>query len=173
MSLVSFDQLPDAARLWIFGSERRLTDTEVAELHSHLNQFMQQWTAHKRELTTGWQLEHQRFILVGVDESRLPASGCSIDSLVRAIQAFERVVNCDIVNTHARVFYRDEQEIRCVPRPEFKKLVRSGAVDEHTVVFDNTIQRLRDLRAGNWEKPMKQSWHWEAFAERVVNVREG
>jgi hypothetical protein len=36
-------------------------------------------------------------------------------------------------------------------------------VSEDTVVFDNTVATVGDLRAGKWERPFRDAWHAKAF----------
>jgi hypothetical protein len=36
-------------------------------------------------------------------------------------------------------------------------------VGEDTVVFDNTVATVGDLRAGKWERPFRDAWHAKAF----------
>lgn len=168
MSVVKFDQLSEKARLWIFASERKLTDAEVRNLDDRMQRFMANWTAHKKELITGWKLAYNQFIMLGVDESLMAASGCSIDSLVHHLKEFEQKVACGIVNTHALIFYLDEnQTVRCVDRSAFKQLVEADSVNEETIVFNNTIQTIRELRSGKWQVPIRDSWHMQAFGVLV------
>jgi hypothetical protein len=53
--------------------------------------------------------------------------------------------------------------VRAVERPEFRRLAQAGEVSEDTVVFDNTVATVGDLRAGRWEKPFRDAWHARAF----------
>ena len=165
MAFVEFRQLPDSARLWIYAARTPLDKTQVEALERHMNHFMQEWTAHKRELTTGWELKYDRFLLVAVDERSMTASGCSIDSMVRSLREFEQRFGCQIVGTAALVFYRDEAgSLQSAERMQFKQLAQLGQVSETTVVFDNVIQTLGDFREGRWEIPMRESWHMETFS---------
>ena len=169
MSVVKFSQLSDSARLWIYGCERAFSETETKTLTDQLNAFMEQWTAHKRELTTAWELRYNQFILIGVDEHRMTASGCSIDSLVRSLREFEKHIASVIIGTNSKIFYRNEhQTIHCLERSEFKALVERDIVNEDTIVFNNTLQTLHELRQGKWEVPMKASWHSEVFGRALV-----
>ena len=61
------------------------------------------------------------------------------------------------------VLYRDQGEVRRVPRDEFAELARRGAVTPETRVFDNTISQLAALRDGRWEVPASAAWHGRAF----------
>lgn len=166
MAVVMFNQLPDSARLWIYGFERTLTESESNQLTAKMNDFMQQWTAHKRELITAWELRYRQFMFIAVDERMMGASGCSIDSLVRYLGEMERRLGVNILNTHSLIFYRNQnQEIKCVDRWEFKKLAEDGSVNEDTIVFNNTLQTVGEIRLEKWEIPMKESWHNQVFGK--------
>ena len=168
MSFVNFNDLPDTARVWIFGAENTLDSSQVQKLRENMGLFLEQWTAHKRELNPSWELRHNQFIVVGLDESMLAASGCSIDSMVRNLKNFESAIGANIIDTSLKVFYRDKNEsIQCVGRSEFKQLVANGTVTEETVVFNNMIQTAADLRQNRWEIPMQESWHMQAFGVLV------
>ena len=168
MSIVDFDELPDTSRLWIYAADRPLTSGEVQQLQEGMQHFLTEWSAHKRELRTGWCLRYDQFIMIGVDENTIAASGCSIDSMVRKLQAFEKELDCSIVGTSMHVFYRGENdEIKWSSRPEFKKMLATGAVDKTTVVFNNVIQTLAEFRNGGWEIPLLHSWHADALTVRA------
>ena len=107
MSLVTFDRLPDEARLWIYGINRSLEPPEQQLLMQKMDAFIEQWTAHKADLDAAWQLLHNRFIVIAADESATAASGCSIDSLVQHLPYLESAFSVEIVNSNAKVFYGD------------------------------------------------------------------
>lgn len=164
MAFIEFQQLPDTARLWIYAARRAFDKSQVDTLKDHMNRFMQEWTAHKRELRTGWELKYDQFILVAVDEQTMAASGCSIDSMVHSLQEFEKNVGCQVIGTSTLVFYRNEVgDIRSVDRAQFKHLTELGKVNENTIVFNNVIDALKTFREGKWEVPMRESWHMQAF----------
>jgi hypothetical protein len=158
MSAVNFEQLPDTARLWVFGSTRPLNHEQVQMLTENMSRFLAQWDSHQKEVTAAWQLKYNQFILIGVDETKTAISGCSIDSMVHNLRAFEQRSGSDILNTSSQVFYRDANKtVQCITREEFGQLVENGVVSEDTIVFDNSIQSIRELRWGKWEIPMKDS----------------
>ena len=47
---VPFDRLPDEARVWIYATNRYLSDEEVIAIERELSAFLTQWTAHKLSL---------------------------------------------------------------------------------------------------------------------------
>ena len=61
------------------------------------------------------------------------------------------------------VWFVANGEVRRISRTEFGRLVEEGAVGPNTVVFNNTVTRLKDARSGRWEGPVRESWHQRAF----------
>lgn len=162
MPRVDFDELPDDARLWIFPAERSLSEAEQARLLEEVDRFIDQWGAHKVPLTAGRELRYDRFLFVGVDQRSAGPSGCSIDALFRQTVALEQEIGIELVN-HAPVVFRQGPAIERVPRDRFAELAAAGTVGFETTVFDNTLTRVGDIRAGRWETPLANSWHARAF----------
>ena len=93
-----FDELPPDARVWIFGAERPLVDTERARVLDEVDAFIGQWAAHDVPLTTARDLRYDQFIFVAVDERAAGASGCSIDALVRRMKGLQAELGVELVN---------------------------------------------------------------------------
>lgn len=158
-----FDQLPDDARLWVFGAARPLDDAEGAALLEHADRFLAGWAAHGAPVVGGRDLRHRRFLLVAADERATGVSGCSTDTLFRSLAEVERELGTTL-RDGGLVFWRgSDGEVRSAPRPAFRERVRAGEVDGGTSVFDNTVATVGDVRAGRWEVPMRASWHARAF----------
>ena len=169
MSELKFSDLPDTARVWIYGAEQSLTGDQVRRLEDHMAQFLAQWHSHERPVTPAWRLEHDRFVIIGADESAAALSGCSIDSMVRHLKDFDQTTGLNFLGTGGQVFYRDATgAIQCVDRPAFTDVARQGAVDDQTVVFNNVIQTVGEFRSGRWEVPMRDSWHMDVFGKSLA-----
>ncbi|MDP7479420.1 MAG: hypothetical protein QGI10_09145 [Vicinamibacterales bacterium] len=162
MSRVPFNELPPDARLWIFSAERPLSEPERARVLEEVDAFIGQWAVHDVPLKTARDLRYDRFIFVAVDGRAAGASGCSIDALVRRMKGLQAELGVELVN-HAPVLYRDGAAIARVSRERFADLVESGSVSQQTVVFDNTLTTVGDVRDGRWELPASASWHGQAF----------
>ena len=162
MPRIEFEQLPEDARVWIFAAERTLAPDEQTQLLTAVDQFIDQWGAHDAPLTAGRELRYDRFLFVAVDQRRVGPSGCSIDALVRQMKGLEQRIGVELVN-HAPVVFRKDDEIMRVARDEFAALASAGEVGPDTTVFDNTLTRLGDVRAGRWETQVANSWHGRAF----------
>lgn len=162
MPLTAFDRLPDDARLWIFAAGRDLTPAEQQRLVAEVDQFIAHWTAHNMPLQAARDVRYGRFLFVGVDERAAGVSGCSVDALVRRMGALQHELGTNLVD-HAPVLFRRHGNIERVSREEFSTLVAAGEVSRETAVFNNTLTRVGELRAGRWEVRAADSWHGRAF----------
>ena len=162
MPRVTFEELPPDARLWIFAAERPLAVDERARVTREVDAFIDQWAAHDTPLRAARDVQYDQFVFVAVDERAAGASGCSVDALVRRMKGLQVELGVELVN-HAPVLYRGETGIARVSRERFADLVESGAVGPRTVVFDNTLTKVEQVRTGRWELPAGESWHGAAF----------
>lgn len=159
MSLVDFEELPDSARLWVFGAERSPSPTETAHLLDRMESFLEEWTAHDRSLRAGFDWREHRFLMVGLDPSAGDASGCSIDALYRQIRSLEEELGTSML-AEGRVWLEDSRgRIRSLERSAFRRLAEAGEVGPGTVVFDLTVNRVEDVRRGRWRRPAGEGWH--------------
>lgn len=163
MSLVAFDTLPDDARVWIFAAAEPLAETQAQPMLEQVRTFVERWAAHGRPVAGGYDWRDDRFLLVGADERASQVSGCSIDSLFHTLQQVERAEGIAITD-RTPVWYRSaEGEIEAVTRPAFRRLVKDGSVHASTAVFDNTVATAGAIRRGEWERPLRDSWHAAVF----------
>jgi hypothetical protein len=162
MSLIPFEQLPDHSKLWIFPADRVLTQAERERLIQVVTDGLSEWVAHGSPVRWGHQVLHDQFLMIGVDETHTALTGCSIDSGVSQIRQLEKELAMSFLD-NARIFFRDGEAIRCETRPGFQKLAEEGRVDGDTLVFNNVVTSLGELRRGEWEIPVRDSWHAKAF----------
>ena len=66
--LVDFDTLPPESRIWIYQSNRKLSDDEVAVISDRTADFLKQWTAHGANLEAAFEIKHNRFIVLGLNQ---------------------------------------------------------------------------------------------------------
>jgi hypothetical protein len=162
MPSLPFDAMPDTARLWIFPAARSLSAAEGERLLAETDAFIAGWAAHGVPLTAARDLRLDRFLMVAADEEAAGVSGCSIDALVRRMDRLGSALGVDLLD-HGPVVYRDGGVIRHVSRDGFAALAASATVTVDTVVFDNTITTVGDVRSGRWERPAADTWHARAF----------
>jgi hypothetical protein len=146
----------------VFPAERSLTADEEAALLDKADQFLESWAAHGVPLRCGRDWRRGRFLLVAVDESSEPPSGCSIDAMTNLLKEVGQDLGIALAD-HGPVYFLDGDEVKRVSRAEFQELADDGAVTLDTVVFDNTLTRLAEMEESGWEKPAGASWHRRAF----------
>ena len=158
MSLIPFDTLPDDSRLWCFGASRAPDASRTELLLDSMRAFVSEWTAHRRDLQAGFDWLHGRFLLIGVDESGAGASGCSIDALTGYLRRLGAALDLDLLDSMP-VWFRDPVgDIRMVSRADFRDLAAQKEVSADTPVFDLTLTRLGDARAGGLETAAGSAW---------------
>ena len=162
MPRVPFDQLPPAARIWIFPASRPLSPAEGKELLSRVDAFLEEWAAHGARLTAGREWREGRFLVIGVDETTAPPSGCSTDSLTGVLKDLGREWGMSFLD-RSPVWYRSDGALVSSTRGEFRSLAEDGKVDLETPVIDLALTRRAQLTGGEWEKPAGLSWHRRAF----------
>lgn len=155
--LVTFNELPASARVWVYQSNRAFTDQEIEELKQELDQFVTEWTVHGADLSASYDILYKRFIVLGVDEDFAATSGCSIDSSVHFIQHLQDKFNIDLLDK-MNVTYRQGEYIAYKNLMDFKKMVKDRAVSPQTIVFNNLVNTKEELEE-YWEIPLEESWH--------------
>lgn len=166
-----FPDLPDTARLWVYATDRPLTDDEEETLTRRLEDFLDGWESHGRPVEGAAAVRDRRFVLLAAHRPDAPAeeanegvSGCGIDASVHVLESFAEETGLNW-KSGLDVFYRDaEGRVQNASRPAFAEQAEAGAVDAATPVFDLSVETLADLREGRFEHPAGQGWHAEAFS---------
>jgi len=153
---VPFDSLPDSARVWIYQSDRKLSELEQRTISDTLQSFINQWTAHNQPLKASFAMLHDYFVVLAVDESYTGASGCSIDSSVATIRQLGHQVNVDFFNRTKVAFFIDET-VNQVEMGELKRMHAEGFWKGDTRAFDNTVPTKGAFLSG-WMRKADETW---------------
>lgn len=153
---MNMNHLPNDARIWFFMSNRRFTPEELNYLNLTLTNITVNWKAHGTPLKAGYSLLYDQLIVLAVDESHEPASGCSIDSVVHEMQAIEKHLGVHLFNRTDVPIIRDGQ-IELYNRQEFREALLDGRITEEMNMIDLTSNSLGAWRDGN-SKLINQSW---------------
>jgi hypothetical protein len=165
MPLVPFEQMPDDARLWVFGSQTPLDDIDGPRLLTAVDLYLTAWKAHGTPLTCARALHEDQFLVVAVDERASDASGCSIDGLFRVLQEIEKGIGTSMVGG-GLVFFRDDAGfIHGCTRAEFTHMAAMDEVRASTPVFDTTVTTVGAYRAA-FEKPASEGWQGKLIPAR-------
>jgi hypothetical protein len=153
----TLEKMPETARVWIYQSSRSFSEMELTVLRSQLRAFVGDWTAHSNQLSAAGDVLFERFLVLAVDESQAGASGCSIDKSVNFLKSIENQYNTQLFERMHFAFLQGE-DVEVVPSGEFSRLYTEGGISENTLVFDNLVQSIGDMKK-QWIKPLNKSWH--------------
>lgn len=159
--LIPFEELSLESKIWIYQSNRKFSDDEIAEIEVDLQHFMQNWAAHGTILDCGYQIKYNRFIIIAVDQENQIATGCSIDKSVQFIQQLEQKYAVDLLDK-MNVTFKNGEHIAHKTLIDFKKMAKDKAVTEKTIVFNNLVNNIEEFNE-NWEVPASESWHSRFF----------
>ena len=156
-----FETLPDESKIWIYQSNRKLSDAEVAEIEEDLKAFIEEWSAHGTALEASFLLKYNRFIILAVNQEVQQATGCSIDSSVVFIQQLESKYGIDLLDK-MNVTYKQGEFLTHKSLLDFKRMAKEKAVSENTIVFNNLVNTIEEWKE-SWEVPASESWHSRFF----------
>ncbi len=155
--LVPFYSLPDHARIWVYPSNRKFSPEEIALITERTEQFLSEWTSHGADLSAGFEIPYDRFLVLGLNQTKAAASGCSIDASVHFIQSLQSELGVDLLDKMNVTFYSG-QYIAHKPLIEFKKMAKNKSVSRNTVVFNNLVNTKEEY-LNHWKVPAHESWH--------------
>ena len=152
-----------SSKVWIYQSNRTLSDTESAEIEIALKNFAKEWTAHKQELKATGKVLLNRFLVLMVDESLNLASGCSIDSSVKFIREVENHFQLSLLDRSVLLFEENEKLFEA-QISQLNEKISVGEIQSTTFYFNNTVTLLEEMKY-NWKVQVKESW----IASRLKN----
>lgn len=151
-----FDQLPDSSRVWVYVSARKFTPDEQSLIQASLKDFCGEWATHGNGMPTSFAVLYEQLIVLAVDESQLGASGCSIDSSVRALRNLEQHLGVNLVD-QGKLTLRDQTgQLRVLPALGIKSRISSGEISPELEVIQPQIRTKADL-SELW-LPLSKSW---------------
>ncbi len=154
--------ISENSRIWIYQTNRALNIDEENRILKILNDFTSEWQAHGNSLAAFGEIRHHQFIILSVDEQVAGATGCSIDRSVYVMQEIELEFDLKLFDRF-RIAYRDGDNIINCSREEFEDLLKTGTLDQDTIVFNNMISSRKELQT-SWEVPIRDSWHAQVFS---------
>lgn len=154
---VNFEDLDDAARVWIYQSSREFSENEVKEIGDKIEVFIENWQRHGDDLKASYQIKYNQFIVIAVDEKFNNVSGCSIDASVNFIKKLENLFSVDLTNK-LNISFKDDRNINIVSMADFQTYAKLQKITSNTIVFNNMVTSKSDFKT-NWEVPASESWH--------------
>ncbi len=144
------------ARVWVYKSARTFTNEQRTKILDKGQAFTSSWAAHGSQLDACVELLHDHFLVIAVDEQQAMASGCSIDKSVQFVQALEKELDMQLTDRMV-VLYEKEGAVVSCRVPEVEALVNSGTMNADTILFDDLVSTISDLRS-RFRVKLRESW---------------
>lgn len=160
--MISYDQLPSNARVWVYQCNRKLNMYELMTVRTRIAEFVEQWTSHKIDVKAWGDVVNDCFVVLIADENDFQVSGCSIDSSIHFIKTLDSEFNLNLFDRFA-VAYRNADEIEIANREEFEKLISERKIQPETMVFNNLVISKSEFEK-NWEIHFRDSWHSKVYS---------
>ena len=153
---VPFEQLSIHSKVWIYACQTPFTDEQISIISNELGLFTDAWQAHGVELKASYEIKHNHFIVIGVDESHHAPSGCSIDKSVQVIKSIESQLRIDLMNRLV-VYVLQNNSVKTYAAGKLSSAIQDGSLHADSQVFDNTITSFSNYR-NEWLKPAQETW---------------
>ena len=143
-----FPNLPDSSRVWVYQSQTKIAADIQEAIKAKLNVFVQGWAAHGNELFGAAEIVDDYFIVLAVDESKVPASGCSIDTSVHFIRQIGQDFQLDFFNRLNILIIENGSP----------KIIHFNDVSSYSdsIIYNPLIQSLGELRS-SWKVKVSAS----------------
>lgn len=93
-----FQQLPPESKVWYYLSDRKLAKDENDWVMKKLIEFSNNWNSHGQKLDSDATILLNQIVILASDETKISASGCSIDTSVHLIKEIGKEINVDFFN---------------------------------------------------------------------------
>lgn len=153
---IPFEELSPNARVWIYQLDRKIDEQDRKTIEDAVKKFCNQWEAHGAPLKTSYQIAHNHFLVLAVDEDVASASGCSIDGSVRVLKEIGARLNLNFFDRTLAAFLINDSVVT-YPIAELKELFSSGTLNSSVLAFDNLVAS-KAMYLKNWKVPVNQSW---------------
>jgi hypothetical protein len=149
-------EMAPESKVWIYQANRALTNEEVEAMKPMVQEFAEKWIAHGKDLLSQGTVLHNHFVVLMVDESRNPASGCSIDTSTRFIRELELRFNVKFFDRLIVALWKDDS-VRLMHKDDLLAAIASDEMSPETLMFNNLVMTKKEFE-DNWMVPVNRSW---------------
>lgn len=154
--------LPAHSRVWVFASNKLLSEAEIQDVSMLMGSFTAQWQSHGTQLLAAFEIIHECILIVAVDESVEPPSGCSIDKVFRLlnqtnIDFFQRTLLWIPFCNSAKIITQEQAIL------QFK----NAELHEESLVMNTLVETLDQAR-NQFYIPLKESW----IAQKITRYNQ-
>ena len=164
---VPIHTLPDSARVWVYTSEKLLSEQEKSIINLKFEHFLGSWQSHQLDVRSSFEIKESRFLIIAVDESYNGISGCGIDKSFHFVQELESEFGISLTNKTNVVFENQNSQI-VLPFIQIKSAISSGIISSENQYFNTLVANLGDLRT-NFKINVTDGWVKKYFLVAIMN----
>jgi len=162
--MANYSDIPPYARVWIYQSDRPITERESRTLRKEFKDLFAAWNKKAKDLPAFVKIYYELFIVFMLDEDLAESREIKIDQSVDLLRKLETDLGLSLFD-RLKIAFRDSQnDIQIVDHNIFNELLKLGEVGQDTIVFNNLVANKEDFESG-WEIPFRQSLFLEMFGE--------
>lgn len=143
-------------RVIIYPASRPMTTKEAKVITEKLYDFLANWAAHGKPLSSSFKIEKNQFIVICVDEEQEMASGCSIDALGKIMREIDAEYQLGLFD-RMKASFVENGEVKTLKLADFKTKIRNGELSKNIEVFDFSKNTYLEF-VGNFLLPFEKSW---------------
>ena len=162
---IPFSNIDLQSRVWIYQSNRPLTDEEAGIITETLKASLDSWEAHGKKLTASGKIFEHRFVVIAVDERDELPSGCSIDTSTHWLKEIGQGMNIDFFD-RSLAYLDDNDEVQTVPVTKITQAVAEEMITPYTTIFDNQVSTKAQWMK-RWKVQASNSWLNRYFTEET------
>lgn len=155
--MYTYNDFPTTAKVWIYQSNRLLTDMEVQLIRTAATSFLNNWESHGSPVKGYIEVRDNAFVVVMADDSSDKMCGRAIDGSIKFVKELEQNMGIPFLD-RMNTAWVDNNIINVGTINQFRDALNSGIITTNTVVFNNTITTKQEFE-NNWKLSMKNSWH--------------
>jgi hypothetical protein len=155
------NHLPDEARVWLYAANRTITAAEQEQMHEEARQFINGWTSHEHKMDAAFDIIHDIFPVLALNESVNAASGCGIDKSVAFFKKLENTLGILLFN-RLQIEVLTAEGLIITQKQALADMLDSGQITSSSTTFNKQINTMGQLKT-DFEIPIHKAWFYPSL----------
>jgi hypothetical protein len=164
---ISWDQLPPTSRIWIYPSTTNLESVREEMSNRYIRPFCESWKVHGQPLNSSFRWIDGYFLVLGVDETHQPASGCSIDSSVALIRTLQEEYKVDLMNRLYVHVWHNSQKLEVLAPADVPHAISENRLSSDSLVYQTALTQKSQLEH-ELLQPAGSTWLQRHFKNAIT-----
>jgi hypothetical protein len=148
---ISFSELSNTNKVWIYTSNKAFSEEQMPLVEKKLKDLCEHWMVHGQPLKASFQIIENQMIVLFSDEIENQASGCSIDSSVRALKEIESTFGVELFDRW-NVALEVNGSFMVKHVNQMKKDLASGTLSGEDLIYKTELSSKEEFLNNHKEK---------------------